>query len=145
MLSRRGYHLVVVSNQSGIAKEFYTREALHEITRRMIQRVERHGGHLDLVLYCPHRDQDSCRCRKPKPGLVRRALRELNLRRPRMVVVGDARRDIEMGRRVDATTVLVLCGRTTPAELATWTSRPHHVAQDLLAAARWIVREGDRR
>jgi histidinol-phosphate phosphatase family protein len=86
--------VVVVSNQSAIGRGIAAPAVVDAIHRRMRAEVAEHGGRIDAVFYCPHRPDEGCECRKPRPGLLRRAARELGLDLARSYLVGDAVSDV---------------------------------------------------
>src|SRR5436190_5008528 len=88
-LYRAGYPVVVVTNQGGVGRGHMTEAALQDIHARMHAAVEAGGARLDAVLYCPHAPQAGCDCRKPQPGLLRRAAAELGLALEQSFFVGD--------------------------------------------------------
>jgi D-glycero-D-manno-heptose 1,7-bisphosphate phosphatase len=94
--------LVMVTNQPDIARGTQTREAVDAINTSLRARLP-----LDAVYLCPHDDRDGCSCRKPKPGMLLLAAKELNIDLERSVIVGDRWRDIEAGRQAGCRTVLV--------------------------------------
>lgn len=70
-LSQAGYKIAVATNQSGVGRKYFTEEKLHEIHSKMLAEVQKHGGALDLICYCPHHPDDRCECRKPRLGMIR--------------------------------------------------------------------------
>ncbi len=109
-LHRAGHPLVVVTNQSGIARGYYTAEAVEQIHRVMRSALKAAGVDSVHVLFCPHHPQDGCTCRKPETGMVKQAVSDLGLPAGGWMV-GDADSDMELGRRSGLTTILVLSGR----------------------------------
>jgi D-glycero-D-manno-heptose 1,7-bisphosphate phosphatase len=104
-LQRAGWRLVVVTNQSGIARGYYTEDDYHRLTRHMNDRLAEAGVRLDAVLHCPHlpdaavaRYRLACLCRKPQPGMLLQAARELHLDLARCVMIGDKLSDLRAGR-----------------------------------------------
>ena len=109
-LRRSGMPVVVISNQPGIGRGLYDADAVERVNARMVSLLEAEGVTVDRIYLCPHTPEDGCACRKPAPGLVYEAARDL-LRSPaRSIVVGDKRCDVELGAAVGATTVLVRTG-----------------------------------
>ncbi|WP_435821823.1 HAD-IIIA family hydrolase [Micromonospora taraxaci] len=131
-LRAAGLRLAVVTNQSGLARGYFTGEQM----RAVHARVEELLGRFDAWLVCPHDDEDRCDCRKPAPGLVHAAARELGTTASRCVMVGDIGRDVAAALAAGATGVLVPTPVTRPEEIATagWT------ATDLPAAVDEILR-----
>ena len=138
-LNDAGFLTVVITNQSGIARGFFTEEALSQIHRNLIPQVESAGGKISAVYYCPHIPQDGCNCRKPLPGMLEQAAREHNIDLAASYLVGDRPEDMACGNSVGARTILVLTGKSLSFDPARFTCRPHHVAMGLPEAAAWIL------
>jgi D-glycero-D-manno-heptose 1,7-bisphosphate phosphatase len=96
-LRERGFRLVVVSNQSGLARGMITPEQAGRVHDRFVECLAAEGIVLDGAYYCPHGPDGGCDCRKPRPGLLRRAAAELGLDLDRSFAVGDRHRDVEAG------------------------------------------------
>ena len=116
-LNRAGFAVVIATNQSGVARGLLSESDLEHIHRVLRERLGRRGAKLDGIYYCPHhpaaalrRYRRRCRCRKPSPGLLLRAARELGLDLARSFAVGDSARDLAAGRRAGCRTVLVRTG-----------------------------------
>jgi D-glycero-D-manno-heptose 1,7-bisphosphate phosphatase len=136
-LHQRGHRLVVISNQSGVGRGLFTSERLEQINARFLQMVRAAGAELAGIYCCPHRPEEGCACRKPGTQLLVQAARELGFDPSHSIVIGDKSSDIELGRRVDAVTVLI----SSDSELAAQVDpAPHYVAADLTAAARLVER-----
>jgi histidinol-phosphate phosphatase family protein len=144
-LHESGYQLVVVSNQSGVARGHFPEAALVEVERSLRRLLAEFGVPLAGFYYCPHHPDGTvapyavaCRCRKPAPGLLRRAADDLGIDLAESWMIGDILDDIEAGRRAGCQTVLLDNGNETE-----WRGgrrrRPHHVAVDLAQAARLIL------
>lgn len=98
-IQRLGYLLVVITNQSGIGRGYYSEDDYRAVTERMLALVASGGVALAGVYHCPHTKDDSCTCRKPLPGLIQQAARELLLDLEGSWLVGDKSSDIEAGHR----------------------------------------------
>jgi D-glycero-D-manno-heptose 1,7-bisphosphate phosphatase len=109
-LSRLGLGLVVITNQSGVGRGFFNKVHVGLVHERMCQLLEAEGLHLDGIYFCPHKPEDDCPCRKPRPGLVEKAERDLGFDPQTAFVIGDKPCDIELGRQIGATTFLVRTG-----------------------------------
>ena len=153
LLNRSGFRVVILSNQSGVARGFLDEETLRAIHRALLERLEIQGARVEGIYYCPHHPEAPlavyrrrCHCRKPETGLVRQAAQDLGIRPEGAYVVGDRLLDMELAHRIGGTGVLVLTGYGRQ-ELARRDGRPQgepdHVAADLYHAAVWILsREG---
>ena len=125
-LKQLGLGLVVITNQSAISRGFLDEDQLKRIHDRLVRVLEAEEVHLDGLYFCPHKPEDGCLCRKPKAGLLQKAAEELHFDLEQSIVIGDKISDIEMGRRVNATTILVRTGYGAEAAAA------HAVAVDYI-------------
>lgn len=98
-INEKGYFVIVVTNQRGIARGLMTEDDLKELHRKMLQELERHGAHIDDIFYCPH-EKNSCDCRKPKPGMLIQAKEKWDVDFSKSYIIGDSPIDIEAGQRV---------------------------------------------
>lgn len=140
-LSRRGFRIFVITNQSGIGRGLIAPEELARMHNNLAAEAAAAGGRIDGFFFCPHRPEEGCRCRKPRPGLIEAAARAHGIDLSRAVMVGDSARDILAARRAGCgLAVLVRTGNGSEAEksLAAGGSPPDHVADDLASAVGWI-------
>jgi D-glycero-D-manno-heptose 1,7-bisphosphate phosphatase len=133
-----GYKLVVITNQSGIARGFFSLSRLEEIHERLRQMLGSSGVRLDGIYFCPHVPEDACECRKPKLGLMRQASEELGFDMSESIVIGDKETDIEFGRRAGGVTMLI--GKPAWRRLSSTTA--DHVVENLKEAAEIIGSRG---
>jgi len=128
--------IVVVSNQSCIGRGLVSRETVEEIHARMTEAVRRSGGRIDAVDYCPHRPDEDCPCRKPRPGLILKAARELDIDLAASWMVGDDLKDLETAKAAGVRPVLVRTGhgRDLPEARLARVAYPFNVFEDLLDA-----------
>ena len=146
-LNRAGARVVLVTNQSAIARGFITVDQLKTIHSVLLARLEAGGARLDAIYYCPHHPDDGCRCRKPQPAMIHRAAVDLNLDLSRTYVIGDQSRDLEVARQVGARGILVLSGQTrreTIGDIQRHGVSPDFIADDLWDAVEWIFGEVNR-
>jgi len=127
-----GYRLVVVTNQSGIARGYFTADQLEKIHARMRQMLNAEGVQIAGIYACPHEPSDGCECRKPGLGLMRQAAEELQFDMSQSVVIGDRDSDIEMGRRAKALTMLI----GSDPKIPSCGNGPDYVIKDLTEAAK---------
>jgi D-glycero-D-manno-heptose 1,7-bisphosphate phosphatase len=109
-LCQNGYRVVVVTNQSGLAKKKLDIVALNEIHRKLLDHLSQYGGVIDAFFFCPHDPKENCNCRKPKTGLYDEISRRLHIPLTDVPVVGDKLADIEAAVAVGAKPVLVKTG-----------------------------------
>jgi len=97
----KGYLIIVITNQAGIAKGLYTEEDFEKLTVWMVGEFAKNGISIAKVYHCPHHPDytGECDCRKPRPGMILRAIKEFNLDAKSCVLVGDNESDLEAGRR----------------------------------------------
>ena len=151
LLNAQGIPVVVVSNQSGLARGYFPESLIQEVHAKMNRVLAETGAHVDGIYICPHHPEAkeerfrlACDCRKPKPGLFLQAAADLDLDLGRSYVVGDRWSDLKAAAAVQAKGVLVLTGYgrgdyeyigpTQPVQ-------PVYVAEDLYAAVEWIVQD----
>ena len=146
-LNRAGFAVVVVTNQSGVARGLYTEDFVRDSHRHIDDRLTAAGARVDGWYYCPHHPQASvealrceCECRKPKPGQLLRAAAELHLDLPASFAVGDRWKDIEAGEAVGARGILVRTGYGRDAETAR-ALQGAVVVDNLIQAVSWILRQ----
>lgn len=138
-LRENGYRLVMVSNQSGIGRGYFTEQDFQRVQAEVFRQLGNEGK-LDGAYHCPERPEDASDRRKPGPGMILEASADLNLDLGRSYLIGDSRADVEAGRRAGlAGTVFVLTGKA-PDERRDCC--PDAVASDLSAAADWILSRG---
>jgi D-glycero-D-manno-heptose 1,7-bisphosphate phosphatase len=148
LLNRADLAVVIVTNQAGIARGIFKESFVAEAHAHITARLAAGGARVDGFYYCPHHPEavvekyrKSCDCRKPQPGLLRQAAKDLDLALDRSVVVGDRWHDLEAGQRVGATGVLVRTGYGKTEEKASQDRvKPAAIVDNLIEAVSWIVR-----
>ncbi len=150
LLNQAGFAAVVLTNQSGVARGYFSEELVNLVHQKLQEEIERGGGRLDAIYYCPHHPEGrveayrrQCRCRKPDTGMIEQATAELNLDLSRSFVVGDRYLEVEMARRAGLSSVFVLSGYGMGEyeyQRQNWTHWPNVVAPDVLAAVKEILK-----
>lgn len=148
LLTRANFKIVVVTSQAGVANGIVTEEFLAEAHRTIGQKAADAGGRIDGFYYCPHlptatveKYRTDCDCRKPKPGMIHTAARELAIDIGRSFLVGDRWRDIEMGQAAGASSILVETGYgKTEASRRPEHIKPVPVVANLIEATTLILR-----
>ena len=135
-----GYLAVVLTNQSGVGRGYFTLEDVERVNARMGELLGREGARIDGIYVCPHAPEDGCDCRKPRTGLVERAVRELGIDVGASWVVGDKATDLELARNAGMRGVLVGTGYGSEAA-AQLSGGDGLTAADVLQAVRRIVGE----
>lgn len=127
-LSNAGYKVAVATNQSGIARGLYSVETLDEIHAHLDTLVEQRGGVIAGIFYCPHKPEDHCNCRKPKPGLLDEIEMQFAIDLSGVPFVGDSERDIQAAMLKGCEPILVRTGKgAATAELFSGDERYKHV------------------
>ena len=147
-LHEAGYHAILVTNQAGVARGYFSEDMVKAVHQRMTEELEASGATLDAVYYCAHHPsvgeppyRYDCDCRKPKPGLLLRAASDFNLDLANSWMVGDRYSDVELARNAGVKSVLVLSGYGRGEwehQRDNWTILPDLVAEDLLEAVSLI-------
>lgn len=142
---------VVTTNQAGVARGYFTEDLIGVVHNRMRQLLEKKGARLDAIYYCPHHPREGgpgyrvdCNCRKPRPGMIEQACRELPIDLGRSYMVGDKISDSEFGHALGLKTVMVLTGYGRGEytyQRKEWKDTPDHIAKDLKAAVKWILED----
>ena len=137
LLNEHGYKVIVITNQSGVARGYFNEDTLDRIHQKMVGELVEEGARIDGVYYCPHNPDDNCECRKPKPKMILQAAKEHAIDLEQSFMVGDKPMDIQAGRNAGCRTVL-LPSTTAESEPV---SSPDYTAPDLYAAALWIINQ----
>ena len=149
LLNRAGLAVVIVTNQAGIARGIFKESFVGEAHRHIAERLSAGGARVDGFYYCPHHPEavieayrQSCDCRKPQPGLLKRAASDLDIALDESFVVGDRWHDLEAGQRVGARGVLVRTGYGKTEEAAGHSVViPSAIVDNVMEAVSWILRE----
>ncbi len=148
-LNEAGFTVVLVTNQSGVARGYFPETLVHEAHVRLESMLKQDGARIDAVYYCPHHPTAGnshytrdCDCRKPRTGLLDRAVKDLGIDIAHSYMVGDKWSDVELGQRAGTSAVLVQSGfshddpgNKRPAHV----KDPDFVARTLSEAADWII------
>ena len=156
-LAGAGFALIVVTNQSGVARGYFTEDDVRRVNRALSEMLAAEGVTIDAYYHCPHYPQGTvaeysfvCDCRKPAPGLILKAAKDADIDLVRSYMVGDHARDMAAGRAAGTRTVLVLTGYGCKSQSEVLgQALADHIADDLADAAEWIAGDsqasGDRR
>lgn len=144
---KAGFTVVIATNQSGLAKDKFELEDLEAMHEKITGLVEEQGGEIGAIFYCPHRDEDNCKCRKPKPGMLDAIEAEFNTSVESCYFVGDSLRDLQAALQKSCRPVLVKTGNglTTLSQLNDANSQTGvsleqvQVFENLSAAADFII------
>lgn len=150
LLNEAGWLAVLVTNQAGVARGYFAEQMIADVHQILTDELQRGGACLDAIYYCPHHPsvgedkyKVDCDCRKPKPGLILRAAKDLEIDLSKSWMLGDRYSDVQLAHnaRVRAGYVLSGYGRGEyEFQRAAWREQPELIAEDLLAAVREILR-----
>ncbi len=140
ILNEKGIKVIIVSNQGGISKGFFTKDKLDEINTMMVKKIRENGGDVEESFYCPHSSADNCSCRKPLPGMLEMASKKYSIDPKKTYFIGDDKRDIIAGKSIGCKTVLVLSGKSSRQETSKWQDKPDHIFENLLEAVRSLIK-----
>lgn len=144
---------VLVTNQAGVARGYFKEELVRRVHARLEELLAQDGARLDRIYYCPHHPtagepphRRDCNCRKPRPGMIEAAERDLEIDVSRSFMVGDKHSDIIFAHAVGMKGVLVKTGYglgEIEGWSADWTQQPDEISEDLLDAVDWILSRDD--
>ncbi len=150
-LSDAGFRIVVVTNQSGVARGYFTEEDVENVNQYMIDMLKQHGIEIEAVLYCPHHEKGTiaeytikCNCRKPELGLFNIASEKYRIDKKSSFMIGDKLSDIHWGRKAGLTSILVRTGEGNKTFINMDHSdplKPHFVVNNILSAAKLILKQ----
>lgn len=148
-LNKAGLTAVLVTNQAGVARGYFEEPLIGEVHRLLSDELALEGARLDAIYYCPHHPsageppyRQSCDCRKPRPGMLHRAVAEHDIDLSSSYVVGDKYSDVRMAHAVGAKGVLVLTGYgrgELEYQSDSWERPPDFIAETLAEAVAWII------
>jgi D-glycero-D-manno-heptose 1,7-bisphosphate phosphatase len=150
-LNRADRPVIVVTNQSGVARGYFTEELVHQVHQKIALELAAHGAKLDAIYYCPHHPtaplepyRVNCRCRKPLTGMVEEAAKRFHIDLGSSYVVGDSYRDMQLGFHAGAHTILVMTGYGRGEyehQRHRWPRLPDWIVENLLEAVDIILGE----
>ena len=151
LINESGLMAIVITNQSGVARGYFTEEMVNRVHEKMKKLLEKRDVHLDGIYYCPHHPEGvieayrkTCNCRKPAAGLLEKASKDHGINLAASYIVGDKLIDIELASKVGAKGILVLTGygKDELKKIKDVTEmKPAYVADNLFDAAEWIIND----
>ena len=154
LINESGMKVVVISNQAGVAKGFFTEDFVKITHEHLENALRQKGAYIDNFYYCPHHPTEGiepyrkdCKCRKPAPGMLLRAAQDLNIDLTKSYLVGDRFRDMEAAKKAGVKGVLVKTGygqellQDDGPDKATEEGKPDFITADILEAVKWIFKD----
>ncbi|MCA1557006.1 MAG: HAD family hydrolase [Acidobacteria bacterium] len=148
-LNEHGWLAILVTNQAGVARGYFTEDLITEVHGALKRELERGGAHLDAIYYCAHHPtvgeppfRLDCDCRKPRPGLIRRATEEFDIDLQKSWMIGDRYGDIVLAHNAGVRSAFVMTGYGRGEweyQRPEWKHQPELVAENLLIAVKKIV------
>jgi histidinol-phosphate phosphatase family protein len=135
LLNNHGFKVVVITNQSGVGRGYFTESMLAKIHQKMLGELGKSGVVIDAIYYCPHHPDDNCECRKPKPTMILQAAHDLNVDLRQSYFIGDSDLDVEAGKNAGCSTIRI----NTELEVVNKKSLADFVCTDLYAGANWVI------
>jgi D-glycero-D-manno-heptose 1,7-bisphosphate phosphatase len=141
LLKKNNVRVVVITNQSAVHRGLMSISTLREIHEKMLRAIERKGGSIEAIYVCPHTPEENCRCRKPKPGMVLKAVKDLKIDLSRSYLVGDSEKDVNLAQSLAIKCIRITDGTShcTCVEGRGWTKKSPILARSLLEAVNYIL------
>lgn len=138
-IKKAGFKIYVVSNQSGVSKGLYSQKTLKKINKKLNFWLWLHKTSIDGIYYCEHKDQDNCFCRKPKTGLLEKAIEDIDEEIESSFLIGDSFVDMETAKNFGTKTILLLSGKEKIKNRPNWRFEPDYIFDNLLLAANFLL------
>ena len=109
-INESGMKSVLITNQSGVGRGYFDESTVHEVHQVLAQGLRQWEARMDAIYYCPHSPETNCDCRKPKPGLLLRAAKDLGIELAQSFMIGDRYVDVQAAHAAGLRSILVRCG-----------------------------------
>ncbi len=141
LLNEKNFLVILITNQSGIARGFFDGNALREIHEKLVLQLTEQNAKLDAIYFCPHNSVDDCACRKPKTGMIEQATKDFSIDLKNSWMIGDKWIDVETGFRAGTKTALVLTGYGQK-DIQQLERKPDIIAESLFETVEKIIETG---
>ena len=139
LLQKSKYSLIIITNQSGIGRGYFTEEDYHDFQRNLRQELNRQEIFITGEYFCPHQPKDNCNCRKPKTGMLEQAAKDFNLDLNKCWIIGDNFSDIQAGKNAECRTIHILTGKDYKESI----QEADFAANNLIEVANCIIKEDE--
>ena len=141
LLKKNHTRVIIITNQSAVNRGLMTLDTLLEIHEKMLNAIRKNGGEVDAIYYCPHTPDENCECRKPKPGMVLKAVKDLKIDLSLSYLVGDSEKDVELARSVKVKCIKIAekAASKSPFKRLGWTYKKPILATSLRKAVDHIL------
>ncbi len=144
-LTQSGFKVVICTNQSGLGRGLYTIETLNNIHEKMLKVIEQAGGEITAIFFCPHKPNENCDCRKPKPGMIKEIFERFSIDNPETIMfVGDSLRDLEAIHDVGGIPVLVKTGNGKKTLAKGGIPKNTLIFDNLLAVSEYLINKDNK-
>ena len=141
LLRDNGFRIIVITNQSGVARGFFTIDTLEKIHEKMKKELSKKGALLDAIYYCPHHPDEKCNCRKPNTELFEKAIKDFDIDLKNSFIIGDRMLDVEAGNKLGLKTILVPEKKEiVDKELRESKIKPDFICKNFYSGVKWIMK-----
>jgi len=138
-LLKNDFKFVIITNQSGIGRGYYTEQDFHKFNNRLVKELKKQNIIIEKTYFCPHHPEEKCNCRKPNIKFIKEAEKEFDIDIKNSFVIGDHPYDIKLGKNAGCKTVYLLTGHGMRHKKE-MEGKPDFIANNLLEAAEWILK-----
>lgn len=142
LINQHNFKVVVITNQSGIARGYFTEEMLHRIHQKMSGELVKDGAFLDAIYYCPHHPDDNCECRKPGTGMLERAAEEMSIDLSQSYLIGDKQLDVTAAKKAGCNAILIHTD-SPGGSSHQYMADADFMCHDFYSAAAWIIADSN--
>ncbi len=139
LLTKNNFNVIVITNQSVIARGMTSVTELEEMHSNMVKEIEKKGGKIVDIYYCPHHPDDGCNCRKPAPGMLLQAIKDHDIDPKKSFMVGDRMMDVKVGKKVGTRSIIIPSKLGKKEMKEEKKIKPDYIAENLYDASKWII------
>ncbi len=140
LLKERGFKLIIITNQSGIGRGYYTEEDFHKFNSHLVKELFANGIKIEETFFCPHHPDEKCDCRKPSTRFIDESASKYDIDLKKSWVIGDHPHDIKMGKLAGCKTIYMLSGHGVKHRGELGNIKPELIAEHFLDAAKFILK-----